>query len=97
LRISECGLIFRKREFYDNIETSAWECKKPPPVEKLSVGLPAKYVFRQHCYVPLIVIEARSTVGNRKACQAVCEALRQEAATLFEVHFAHTSWDIFYT
>jgi hypothetical protein len=82
------------REFYDSIETSAWERKKPPPVEELSVGLQAKYVFRQHCHVPSIVIEARSTVGNRKACQAACKALSREAATLFGVRFDHTSWDI---
>lgn len=82
------------REFYDNVETSAWERKKPPPVEELSVGLQAKYVFRQHCHVPSIVIEARSVDGNRKACQAACEALSREAATLFEVRFDHTSWDI---
>jgi hypothetical protein len=82
------------REFYDNVETSAWERKRPPPVEELSVGLQAKYVFRQHCHVPSIVIEARSTVGNRKACQAACEALGHEAATLFEMRFDHISWDI---
>ena len=32
--------------------------------------------------------------GNRKACEAACEALSQEAATLFGVRFDHTSWDI---
>jgi hypothetical protein len=82
------------REFYDNIETSAWERKEPPPVEELSVGLQAKYVFRQHCHVPSIVIEARSVDGNRKACEAACEALSREAATLLGVRFDHTSWDI---
>ena len=34
------------------------------------------------------------TVGNRKACQAACEALSREAATLFGVRFDHTSLDI---
>jgi hypothetical protein len=82
------------REFYDNVETSAWERKKPPPVEELSVGLQARYVFRQRCHLPSIVIEARSTVGNRKACQSACEALSQEAATLFGVRFAHISLEI---
>ena len=82
------------REFYDNIETSAWERKEPPAVEELSVGLQARYVFRKHCHLPSIVIEARSTVGNRKACQAACEALSREAATLFGVHFDHISLEI---
>ena len=72
------------REFYDNSETSARESKKPHPVEELAVGLEAKYVFRQHCHLPSIVIEARSVSGNRKACAAACEALCQEAVALFK-------------
>ncbi|MCD5407732.1 hypothetical protein LR090_00445 [Candidatus Bipolaricaulota bacterium] len=78
------------REFYDSIETSTWESVKPHPIEELSVGLQAKYVFREGCHLPSIVIEARSVTGNRKACQAACEALSQEAA-LFGVRFDHTS------
>ena len=82
------------REFYDNIETSAWESKKSYPVEELAVGLQAKYVFREGCHLPAIVIEARSVVGNRKACQAACGALCREAAALFGVRFDHTSLEI---
>ncbi|MGA9347459.1 MAG: hypothetical protein WBW48_01480 [Anaerolineae bacterium] len=82
------------REFYDNLETSAWESKRPHLVEELSVGLLTKYVFREHCHLPSIVIEARSVVGNRKACHAACEALSQEAAALFGARFDHISLEI---
>ena len=79
------------REFYDNIETSAWESKKPYPVEELSVGLQARYVFRERHHLPTIIIEARSVAGNRKACQLACEALSREAVSLFGVRFDHLS------
>ncbi len=79
------------REFYDHVETSTWESKKRYPVEELSVGLLAKYAFRERHHLPAIVIEARSTVGNRKACQAACDALSREAAALFGVRFDHIS------
>jgi hypothetical protein len=78
-------------EFYDNLETSTWESKKWHPIQQLSVGLQAKYVSRERCHLPSIVIEARSVGGNRKACQAACEALSQEAANLFSVRFGHVS------
>lgn len=78
-------------EFYDNIETSTWQSKKPQSVDELSVGLEAKYVFRKHCHLPSVVIEARSVAGNRKACEAACEALCREAAALFKVRFDHLS------
>lgn len=78
-------------EFYDNLETSTWESKKWHPIQELSVGLQAKYVFRERCHLPSIVIEARSVDGNRKACQTACEALSQEAANLFGVRFDHVS------
>jgi hypothetical protein len=81
-------------EFYDNIETSTWESKKTHPVEELSVGLQAKYVFREGHHLPSITIEARSVAGNRKACQTACEALSREAAALFGVYFDHTSLEI---
>jgi len=32
--------------FYDYVETSTWESKKRHPVEELTVGLEARYVFR---------------------------------------------------
>ncbi|MCR4404986.1 MAG: hypothetical protein NUW06_06935 [Candidatus Acetothermia bacterium] len=82
------------QEFYDNIETSAWESKEPHPIEELSVGLQAKYVFREGYHLPSILIEARSVTGNRKACQAACEALSREAVALFGVRFDHTSLEI---
>jgi hypothetical protein len=82
------------REFYDNIETSTWESKKHHPIEELSVGLQAKYVFREGCHLPSIVIEARSVTGNQKACQAACEALSQEADALFGVRFDHSSLEV---
>jgi hypothetical protein len=78
-------------EFYDNLETSTWESKKWHPIQELSIGLQAKYVFRESWHLPSIVIEARSVNGNRKACQAACEALSQEAANLFGVRFDHVS------
>jgi hypothetical protein len=81
-------------EFYDNIETSTWESKKPYPVEELSVGLEAKYIFRERHHLPSISIEARSVDGNRKACQAACEALSREAAMLFGVRFDHLSLEV---
>lgn len=79
------------REFYDQLETSAWESKKFYPVEELTVGLLAKYAFRERHHLPSIFIEARSTVGNRKACQAACDALSRAAASLFGVRFDHIS------
>jgi hypothetical protein len=79
------------REFYDQLETSIWESKKLYPVEELTVGLLAKYAFRERHHLPSIFIEARSTVGNRKACQAACDALSHEAASLFGVRFDHVS------
>ena len=79
------------QEFYDTIETSSWESGEPQPVEELSVGLRTKYVFREHCHLPSIVVQARSVAGNRKACQAACETLSQEAAALFGVRFDHMS------
>ena len=90
-RYDNCLPMDSVREFYDNIETSAWESKKPHPVEELSVGLQAKYVFRERHHLPTITIEARSVGGNRKACQSACEALSREAASLFGVRFDHLS------
>ncbi len=81
-------------EFYDHIETSTWESKKYHPVQELSVGLEAKYVFRQHTHLPCIIIKARSVDGNRKACEAACEALSREAAKSFQVRFDHMSWAV---
>jgi hypothetical protein len=79
------------REFYDNVETSAWESKQWHPVEEASVGLQAKYVFQKQHHLPCLTVEARSTVGNRKACEAVCETLSREASALFGVRFDHVS------
>jgi hypothetical protein len=79
------------REFYDNVETSAWTSKQWHPVEEASVGLQAKYVFRERHHLPCLTVEARSTVGNRKACEAVCETLSREASALFGVRFDHVS------
>jgi hypothetical protein len=79
------------REFYNQLETSTWQSKKFYPVEELTVGLLAKYAFRERHHLPSIFIEARSTVGNRKACQAACDALSHEAASLFGVRFDHVS------
>jgi hypothetical protein len=79
------------REFYDNVETSTWESKQWHPVEEASVGLQAKYVFRKQHHLPCLTVEARSTVGNRKACEAVCETLSREASALFGVRFDHVS------
>src|SRR5438132_1941120 len=73
------------REFYDNIETSTWESKRRHPVEEASVGLQAKYVFRQQHHLPCLTVEARSINGNRQACEAVCETLSREASALFGV------------
>lgn len=78
-------------EFYDNIETSTWESKQRHLIEELSVGLEAKYVSRERYHLPSIVIEARSVAGNRKACQAACEALSRDATALFGVRFDHLS------
>lgn len=78
-------------EFYDHLETSVWESKKRHPIEELLVGLQARYVFREGCHLPSIVIEARSVGGNRKACQAACEALSREAVASFGVRFRHIS------
>ena len=78
-------------EFYDHLETSVWEGKQRHPIEELSVGLQAKYVFREGCHLPSIVIQARSVGGNRKACQAACETLSREAVASFGVRFRHVS------
>jgi hypothetical protein len=79
------------REFYDKIETSTWESKHRHPVEEASVGLQAKYVFRQRHHLPCLTVEARSIDGNRKACEAVCETLSREASALFGARFDHVS------
>jgi hypothetical protein len=81
-------------EFYDNIETSTWESMEYHPTRELSVGLKAQHVFREGCHLPSIVIQARSVTGNRKACQAACEALSREAAALFGVRFDHILLEI---
>jgi len=83
--------IFTVHEFYDNIETSIWERTKSHSIEELSVGLEAKYVSRDSYHLPSIVIESRSVFGNRKACEAACEALSREAVKLFGVKFDHLS------
>jgi len=82
------------QKFYDDVEISTWESKKSHPIEELSVGLYAGNVFREHCYLPSIVIEARSVAGNRKACQVACEKLSQEAASLFGVRFDSLSLSV---
>ncbi|OGO41460.1 MAG: hypothetical protein A2Z04_06890 [Chloroflexi bacterium RBG_16_57_9] len=79
------------REFYDNVDTFAWQSKKRYPVEEVSVGLQGKYISWGGHHLPSIVIEARSVAGNRKACEAVCEMLSREAAALFGVCFDHVS------
>jgi hypothetical protein len=79
------------REFYDHLETSAWESRKAHLIEKLTIGLQAEYVFQGRYHLPSIIIEARSVNGNRKACEAACATLGQEASRLFGVHFEHIS------
>jgi len=86
--------MFTVLEFYDTIETNTWERTKPHSIEELSVGLEAKYVSRDSFHLPSIVIESRSVFGNRKACEAACETLSQEAAKLFGVKFDHLSMAI---
>ncbi|MBI4789565.1 MAG: hypothetical protein HY782_21250 [Chloroflexi bacterium] len=80
--------------FYDHVETSTWQSKKYHPVEEMTVGLDSGSVIREHQHLPSIIVEARSTRGNRKACEAACEALCREAAGLFQVVFDHQSLDI---
>jgi len=78
-------------EFYDHLETSAWESRKAHLIEKLTIGLQAGYVFQGGYHLPSIIIEARSVNGNRKACEVACATLGQEASRLFGVHFDHIS------
>lgn len=75
--------MFTVHGFYDTIETNTWESKKSHSIEELSIGLEAKYVSQDSYHLPSIVIESRSVFGNRKAGEAACETLSQEATKLF--------------
>lgn len=75
------------REFYDLLEVSTWQSQRRHPVDEVTVGLRTGNVVRDGVYLPSIVIEARFVGGNRKACEAVCAALAQEATRLFGVQF----------
>ncbi|MBI3922132.1 MAG: hypothetical protein HY318_11995 [Armatimonadetes bacterium] len=77
--------------FYDNVETSAWMSKKRHAVDELSVGLEARCVSRESHWLPSVVVEARSVDGNRKACEAICDSLCEQATGLFKVKFDHQS------
>ena len=82
------------RYFYDHIETSTWESRQRHHIEELTVGVEARYCFREGYHLPAIIIEARSIGGNRKGCEATCEALSREAAALFGVRFDRVSREI---
>lgn len=82
------------RYFYDHLETSTWESRQRHPVEELTVGLEARYVIRERVHLPAIIIEARSIAGNRKGCEAACQALSESAASLFRVKFHRASWSM---
>jgi len=80
--------------FYDHLETSAWESRQQYPVEELTVGLEARYSFRESIHLPAVIIQARSIFGNRKGCEAACHALSQSTSSLFQVKFDRASWSI---
>jgi len=82
------------RYFYDHLETSIWESGEPGPVQELTVGLEARYCFQEGYHLPEIIIEARSVDGNRKACEAACQALSERAASLFQVEFKRWSLEM---
>lgn len=80
--------------FYDHLKTSIWESGEPGPVQELTVGLEARYCFREGIHLPDIIVEARSVDGNRKACEDACRALSERAASLFEVEFKRWSLEM---
>jgi hypothetical protein len=57
-------------------------------------GFEGRYSFRESFHLPAIIKEARSISGNRKGCEAACQALTQLAASLFQIKFDRASWSI---
>lgn len=79
---------------YDHLDASIRESGEPGPVQELTVGLEARYCFREGYHLPEVIIEARSVNGNQKACEAACRTLSERAASLFEVEFRRWSLEV---